>query len=45
MKFKRQWFHPGRRIEQVGKLGVHPFFTRSRDDSHGTRRGVIRRME
>jgi tetratricopeptide (TPR) repeat protein len=33
MKLKRQWFRPGRRIEQIGRLGAHPFFTRMRGDA------------
>src|SRR5262250_145632 len=28
MQVKRQLFRPGRRIEQIGKLAAHPFFTR-----------------
>ena len=28
MRLKRQLFRPGRRIEQIGKLGAHPFFSR-----------------
>jgi tetratricopeptide (TPR) repeat protein len=41
MKLKRQFFRPGRRIEQIGKLAAHPFFTRgkkkSRADDSGDR--------
>ena len=36
VKFRRQWFRPGRRIEQIGRFAEHPFFTRRRasvDDS------------
>jgi len=28
MRLKRQLFRPGRRVEQIGKLAAHPFFTR-----------------
>ena len=28
MRLKRQLFRPGRRVEQIGKLATHPFFTR-----------------
>src|SRR5215831_1704725 len=28
MRLKHQWFRPGRRVEQIGKLATHPFFTR-----------------
>jgi tetratricopeptide (TPR) repeat protein len=31
MNLRRQFFRPGRRLEQIGKLGAHPFFVRSRD--------------
>lgn len=31
MKLRRQLLVPGRRIEQVGRLSAHPFFTRERD--------------
>ncbi len=30
VKLKRQWFAPGRRIEQVGRLASNAFFTRER---------------
>jgi tetratricopeptide (TPR) repeat protein len=28
MRIKRQFFRPGRRIEQIGELAAHPFFSR-----------------
>jgi tetratricopeptide (TPR) repeat protein len=31
MRLKRQLFRPGRRVEQIGKLGAHPFFARTRE--------------
>lgn len=31
MKLKRALFRPGRRIEQIGKLAAHPFFTRQKE--------------
>lgn len=33
MWFKRQLFIPGRRIEQIGKLAAHPFFSRRKPDA------------
>ena len=33
MKFKRQWFRPGRRTEMLRTLPSHPFFTRKRADA------------
>jgi tetratricopeptide (TPR) repeat protein len=32
MKIGRQWFRPGRRIEQIGRLARQPFFTRRKPD-------------
>jgi hypothetical protein len=29
---QRQWFKPGRRVEQLGKLAAHPFLSRRRDE-------------
>jgi tetratricopeptide (TPR) repeat protein len=53
MRLKRQLFRPGRRVEQIGKLATHPFFTR-RDAGKGLppsavsaqspRRGVLTRV-
>lgn len=31
MNLRRQFFRPGRHVEQIGKLGSHPFFARSRE--------------
>jgi len=51
MQVKRQLFRPGRRIEQIGKLAAHPFFTRRKrpgaaqggavTESSSVRRGVL----
>jgi predicted Zn-dependent protease len=30
VKLRRQLFRPGRRIEQIGRLAAHPFFTRNK---------------
>lgn len=32
MALRRQWFKPGRHVEQIGKLAARPFFSRRSDD-------------
>jgi len=55
MRLKRQLFRPGRRVEQIGRLAAHPFFTRRNAAKAGSpgvvppalpqeRRGVLARL-
>jgi tetratricopeptide (TPR) repeat protein len=36
MRLKRQFFRPGRRVEQIGRLAAHPFFTRRNNAKAGS---------
>jgi len=41
MQVKRQLFRPGRRIEQIGKLAAHPFFTRRKKTDVAQNDGAV----
>lgn len=43
MKLKRQLFRPGRRIEQIGRIGAHSFFTRNRGGTRAVAPAVTNR--